>query len=253
MPSETRSGRAPALSVARWPAALALVLALAGYLVVAQVRTEWQIRRTLRIPSTQLEELAFLLRDQERGRAALESQVAELRGRLVAYERASAESRTTAAKMSRDLQELRTLAGITALVGPGITVELNDSTRPPRAGEDPNKTILHYSDIQGVVSELWAAGAEAIALNGERIVGTSGISCVGTTILTNTKRMAPPYLITAVGESKQLVQALRRPGGAIELLTAFGFPVKVAPRDLVEVPPYRGTFRFEYASVEGKE
>lgn len=253
MPSETRSGRALALSVARGPAALALVLALAGYLVVAQVRTEWQIRRTLRIPSTQLEELAFLLRDQERGRAALESQVAELRGRLAAYEKASAEGRTEAAKMSRDLQELKTLAGVTALMGPGITVGLDDSTRPPRAGDDPNMTILHYSDIQGVVAELWAAGAEAIALNGERIMGTTGISCVGTTILANTKRMAPPFLIEAVGEPQQLVRALRRPGGAIELLTAFGFPVKVTPRELVEVPPYRGTFRFEYASVEGKE
>lgn len=253
MHNEERSGRTPTLAAARWPAALALVLALAGYLVVAQVRTEWQIRRTLRIPSTQLEELAFLLRDQERGRAALESQVAELRGRLVAYERVSAEGRTTAAKMSRDLAELRALAGITALVGPGITVELNDSTRPPQAGEDPNKTILHYSDIQGVVAELWAAGAEAIALNGERIVGTTGISCVGTTILANTKRLAPPFLIEAVGEPKQLVQVLRRNGGAIELLTAFGFPVKVAPRELVELPPYRGTFRFEHASVEGKE
>ncbi len=253
MPNATRSGRIPPLPVARWSAALGLVLALAGYLVVAQVRTEWQIRRTLRIPSTQLEELAFLLRDQERGRAALESQVGELRGRLAAYEKAAAEGRTAAAKMSRDLQELRTLAGITALIGPGIAVELNDSTRPPRAGEDPNKTILHYSDIQGVVAELWAAGAEAIALNGERIAGTTGISCVGTTILVNTKRMAPPYVITAVGESRQLARALRRPGGAVELLTAFGFPVKVTLHELVEVPAYRGTFRFEYASVEGKE
>lgn len=253
MRSEERSGRTPGRAAARWPAALALVLALAGYLVVAQVRTEWQIRRALRIPSTQLEELAFLLRDQERGRAALESQVTELRGRIAAYEKAAAEGRTSAARMSRDLQELRALAGITALVGPGMTVELNDSTRPPRAGEDPNKTILHYSDIQAVVAELWAAGAEAIALNGERIVGTTGISCVGTTILANTKRLAPPFLLEAVGEPKQLVAALRRPGGAIELLTAFGFPVKVAPRELVEVPAYRGTFQFEYASVEGKE
>lgn len=253
MSRETRNGRAQALFAARWPAALALVLALVGYLVVAQFRTEWQIRRALRIPSTQLEELAFLLRDQERGRAALESQVVELRNRMATYEKASAEGRTTTAKMSRDLQEMRALAGLTALVGPGITVELGDSTRLPRGGEDPNKTILHYSDIQGVVAELWAAGAEAIALNGERIVGTTGISCVGTTILSNTKRMAPPYLITAVGESKQLVQALRQPGGAVEMLVAFGFPVKITPHELVEVPAYRGTFRFEYASVEGKE
>ncbi len=253
MPSNARPGGAPAPFAARGAVALGFVLALAGYLVVTQFRTEWQIRRALRIPSTQLAELAFLLRDQERGRAALESQVGELRSRMAAYEKAAAEGRTAAAKVSRDLQELRALVGITALRGPGITVELNDSTRPPRGGEDPNKTILHYSDIQGVVAELWAGGAEAMAINGERIVGTTGISCVGTTILVNTKRMAPPYVITALGEPKQLVRALRHPGGQLELLAAFGFPVKATPRELAEVPAYRGTFRLEHASLEGKE
>lgn len=253
MPSEVRIGRVPAPSSLRWPAAMALLLALVGYLVVAQIRTEWQIRRTLRIPSTQLEELAFVLRDHERGRAALESQVVELRARLAAYEEAAAEGRTAAAMVNRQLQELRALAGLTPLEGPGIVVELNDSTQPPRAGEDPNKTILHYSDIYAVVAELWAAGAEAIALNGERLVGSTGIACVGTTILCNTKRLAPPYVITAVGEPRHLLGALRRPGGAVELLAAFDFPVRMTPRERVEVPAYRGTFRFEYATVEGKE
>jgi uncharacterized protein YlxW (UPF0749 family) len=225
------------------------MLAFTGFLGVAQIRTEVQIKRTLRIPSTQLEEFGFMLREQERSRAALESQVAELRARLVDYERAAAEGRSATVRLSRQLQDLRTLVGLAALEGPGVVITMNDSTRARRAGEDPNKTILHYSDIHGVVAELWAVGAEAITLNGERIVGGTGINCVGTTVLCNTKRMAPPYQITAIGDAGRMQAYIRRPGGAIELLAAFDFPVRIAAHERVTVPAYRGTFRFERAAV----
>jgi uncharacterized protein YlxW (UPF0749 family) len=237
----------------RWQAAMAVPLAVIGFLVVTQIRTEWQIKRTLRIPSTRLEELAFMLREQERTRSGLEAQVAELRNRLIEYEKAASEGRMATTRMNRQLQEMRALVGLTPLEGPGLVVTLTDSTRPPKPGEDPNKTILHYSDIATVVSELWAAGAEAIAINGERVISSTGITCVGTTILCNTKRMAPPYVITAIGEPARLQEYLRRPGGSLEMLAVFDFPVRVTPYPQVEVPPYRGTFRFEYAGVNEKE
>ncbi|MGH2406178.1 MAG: DUF881 domain-containing protein, partial [bacterium] len=143
--------------------------------------------------------------------------------------------------------------GLTPLQGPGLIVELNDSTRAPQPGEDPNKTILHYSDIAAVVAELWAAGAEAIAINGERIVSSTGINCVGTTILCNTKRVAPPYVITAIGDPARLRGYLRRPGGGLELLMAFDFPVRVTSRQRVQVPAYRGTYRFEHTTITVQE
>lgn len=232
---------------------MALLLAFIGFLVVTQINTVWRIRRVLRIPSTQLEELAFSLRDQERNRAALETQMVELRARLAEYEKAAAENRTATAGINRQLQEMRALVGLTALEGPGLVVTLNDSTLPPKPGEDPNKTILHYSDIASVVSELWASGAEAIAVNGERVMSSTGINCVGTTILCNTKRMAPPYVISAIGDPRRLEAYLRRPGGSLEMLAAFDFPIRLTPYPRVDVPPYRGTFHFEYAGVSEKE
>ncbi len=232
---------------------MALLLAFIGFLVVTQINTVWRIRRVLRIPSTQLEELAFSLRDQERNRAALETQMVELRARLAEYEKAAAENRTATVGINRQLQEMRALVGLTALEGPGLVVTLNDSTLPAKPGEDPNKTILHYSDIASVVSELWASGAEAIAVNGERVMSSTGINCVGTTILCNTKRMAPPYVISAIGDPRRLEAYLRRPGGSLEMLAAFDFPIRLTPYPRVDVPPYRGTFHFEYAGVSEKE
>jgi uncharacterized protein YlxW (UPF0749 family) len=237
----------------RWQVAVAVPLALIGFLVVVQIRNVWDIRRALRIPSTQLEELGYMLREQERRRSALEAQVAELRSRLADYEKAAAEGRTAAVRANRQLQEMRALAGLTPLEGPGVVVHLDDNPHVPRPGEDPNKTILHYTDIAAVVGELWAAGAEAIAVNGERIIGRTGITCVGTTILCNTKRMAPPYVIVAIGDPRHLSEYLRRPGGAVDLLVSFAFPVKVTSAARIEVPPYRGTLGFEYAAASDKE
>lgn len=251
--SDAPASPAPGRRVVRWQAAVALPLALVGFLMIIQVRNVWEIKRTLRIPSTQLEELGFVLREQERRRSALEAQIADLRSRLADYEKAAAEGRTAAVRANRALQDMRTLAGLTPLEGPGVVVILNDSTRPPRPGEDPNKTILHYSDLAAVVAELWASGAEAVAVNGERIVSSTGINCVGTTILCNTKRMAPPYVISAIGDPTDLQAYLRRPGGAVDLLLSFDFPVRLTPYPRVEVPPYRGTFRFEYAGASEKE
>jgi uncharacterized protein YlxW (UPF0749 family) len=233
--------------------AVAGLCCVVGFVAVTQIRTEWLIKHTLRIPSTQLEELAFVLREQERDRSRLEAQIADLRTRVAEYERLAAEGRTAAARMNRQLQDLRALAGLTALEGPGVLVTLDDSTRTPRPGEDPNKTILHYTDLAAVVAELWAAGAEAVALNGERVASATGISCVGTTVLCNIKRMAPPYVIAAIGDPAQLQRYLRRPGGALDQLASFDFPIRLATDTRVRVPPYRGTFRFEYAGVSERE
>ncbi len=233
------------LRARREQAGMAVLLALIGFVVITQIRTEWLIKRDLRIPSRELEGLGFALKQQEQGRAVLEAEIAELRGQITEYEKAAAEGRSAAARTNRLLVDARALAGVTPLEGPGITVELNDSPQPLQPGEDPNKTILHYSDIYAVVAELWAAGAEAVAINGERVIASTGINCVGTTILCNTKRMAPPYVITAIGDPGRMAAYLRRPGGSLELLTAFDFPVRVTRQTRVEVPAYRGTYRFE--------
>jgi uncharacterized protein YlxW (UPF0749 family) len=238
------------LRARREQAGMALLLALIGFVVITQIRTEWLIKRDLRIPSRELEGLGFALRRQEQSRAALEAEVAELRSQIQEYEKVAAEGRSAAAQTNRALAEMRVLAGLLPLEGPGITVVLNDSPRPLQPGEDPNKTILHYSDIYAVVAELWAAGAEAVAINGERIIGSTGINCVGTTILCNTKRMAPPYVITAIGDPGRLAGYVRRQGGALELLTAFDFPVRVSREPRVHVPAYRGTFRFEHTKTD---
>lgn len=233
--------------VLRLQVAVGLILGVAGFLAVTQVRNELLIRQHLRVPSQRLEELGFVLREQERNRAALEQQIGQLRGQLRKYEQGVVQGRTTLESLGQQLEQLRLLAGLVSVAGPGVVVELRDSPLPLRPGDDPNTVILHYTDLQGVVNELWASGAEAVAINGERIMVMTGLNCVGTTILCNTKRVAPPYRVTAIGDPDPMLAYLQRPEGALETLRSFGFPVKVTRAARLVVPAYRGGFRFSHA------
>ncbi|OFX13984.1 MAG: hypothetical protein A2V59_06025 [Armatimonadetes bacterium RBG_19FT_COMBO_69_19] len=237
--------------VTRLQATLALILAAAGFLAVTQIRNELLIRQQLRVPSQRLEELGFMLREMERNRGVLEQQIFQLRTQLHAYEQGASQGRDQLEALGRQLDRLRGLAGHTHVAGPGVIVELDDSPLPLRPGDDPNTVILHYTDLQGVLNDLFASGAEAVAINGERVISTTGLNCVGTTIICNAKRLAPPYRVIAVGPPDDMMAYVDRPDGVVQALRAFAFPVKITKAVRVGVPAYRGSFRFTYARPSG--
>ena len=77
--------------------------------------------------------------------------------------------------------------------------------------------MVHDSDLRSVVNELFSAGAEAIAINDQRLVANSSIRCVGPTVLVNSERLAPPYKIAAIGKPDVLQSALDMQGGALDI------------------------------------
>jgi uncharacterized protein YlxW (UPF0749 family) len=188
----------------------------------------------------------------ERNRATMETQIVQVRGQLHAYEQAAAQGRVQLEVLGRQLEAFRVQAGHVPLAGPGVVVELDDSPFPLRPGDDPNTVILHYTDLQGALNELWASGAEAVAVNDERMIASTGLNCVGTTIICNAKRIAPPYRIIAIGDVDQMARYLGRPDGVLAGLRSFGFPVKVTKAGRLTVPAYRGSYRFTHAVPVGE-
>jgi len=217
-----------------------------GFASGAQVRTALAIRSQLRILPERLEELAYELRQRERVRENLESQIQNLRGQAATYETAIAASQTQLAGLNQQLQRLRALAGLTELEGPGVVVEMDDSSRPLRPGEDPNEVILHNYDVVDIVNELWAAGAEAVAINGARLIATTPIKSVATTMMVNARRINPPLRIEAIGDPDALEAYLERRGGFVGLLRAYTFPVQVTMAVRLVIPPYRGALQFRF-------
>ena len=96
--------------------------------------------------------------------------------------------------------------GSSRCTGPAVTVTLSDAPKAEvdRAVKDGKTTadqlVVHQQDIQAVVNALWSGGAEAMTLQKQRVVSTTGIKCVGNTVVLHGVPYAPPYVITAVGD-----------------------------------------------------
>ena len=136
----------------------------------------------------------------------------------------------------QDMEELRRMSGLTDVTGRGIQVILNDSTK---TGENPDAYVIHAEDILSVINELKGAGAEAISINGERIVGNSAITCSGPVLTVNGSKVAAPFVILAAGDSDVLASALNFPGGIVDNLTPWGISVDIQKQDSLTIPAYK--------------
>ena len=105
----------------------------------------------------------------------------------------------------------RQISGLTELVGPGVEVIIDDSNRDLSLWEDVNDVLVHDSDVLLILNDLLAAGAEAISLNGHRIVHTSAVSCGGYIVHVNGVPAAKPFRIQAIGDPAVLSAAMLPP------------------------------------------
>ncbi|MGI6050015.1 MAG: DUF881 domain-containing protein [Acetivibrionales bacterium] len=104
----------------------------------------------------------------------------------------------------RDFEYLR--AGLTTVSGRGIVITMEDA---PAKGElDVNEYIIHDGNINDVLEALKENGAQAISINGERVVFNTKPVCAGPTIIVNENRYPPPYVIEAIGDPDVLYDAI---------------------------------------------
>jgi len=187
----------------------------------------------------------------ESEQTTLKQEIADLRQQISVQQKEAAKNKSTFTEISNSLKQEQTTAGLTALVGQGVKVVLDDSTvKTIPVGEDPANYLVHEYDLRDVVNVLWANGAEAIGLNGERIVGTTSIYCVGSTILVNDTRMSPPYTFYAIGDPAKLAAAVQDEVALPEILRrvrVYEVQFSVEQSAEVKVPAFNGTMRLKYA------
>ncbi|MDR5682999.1 MAG: DUF881 domain-containing protein [Armatimonadota bacterium] len=220
------------------------VLTAMGFLLVSQVRAGRQLQQEPEVRTRNLYALAVMLRQEREARRRMEQQIAGLQVRVREYEQAAAEGRTVTESLQRQVEQFRVALGLQALEGPGVVVRVSEPRLQP-AGTGP--IVVQYQDLVGIANELWAAGAEAVSVNGQRIFATSGFSQVGGTIIVNLQRLSPPYVMLAIGDPATLEGALNIRGGLVEGLRGLGLEIRIERRERVTVPPYRGSIQFEYA------
>lgn len=238
------SGRTDrARSIAALQAAAVVLLALMGFLLVTQVRATRHLREQPEVRTRNLYALATMLRQEREARRQLEVQLEELQRRVREFEQAAASGRTALEALRRQVEEYRLALGLVPVEGPGVVVHVAEPQPRPAQGS----AAVQYQDLVAVANELWAAGAEAVAVNGQRVVATSGFSQVGGTILVNLRRLSPPFVVEAIGEPATLEGALNIRGGVVEGLRGLGLDIRVERRNRIRLPAFQGGFQFEHA------
>ncbi|ODA39649.1 DUF881 domain-containing protein [Desulfosporosinus sp. BG] len=109
----------------------------------------------------------------------------------------------------QQLQEAQMNAGVLKVSGPAIRITLDDSKRAATGQEDPNNFLIHEQYIREIFNALWNGGAEAIAVNGQRVTTYTEVFCGGSYIQINGTRQMPPYVIEAIGDANNLSAALK--------------------------------------------
>ena len=190
----------------------------------------------------------------ETEQAALKAEIARLRADLANYQAHAAAETDRLQRLNADLDAQRAAAGLAAMRGPGIVVTLDDSgARNISISPDPNAFLVHDYDLRDVINVLWLAGAEAIAVNDERVVDNTSAYCVGSTVMVNTTRLSPPYVVRAIGEPASLAETLRNPSYLTALrqkVERYGIKLKVAPAPKLTLPAYTGGFSVRHCSSQ---
>ena len=163
----------------------------------------------------------------------------------------------TASKNNTDLEDARNqiaegnkLIGLTEVKGEGVIVTLSDSVLDASTVLNPSSLVVHDLDVFYVINELKNAGAEAISVNGQRIVTTTAIECGGNIITVNGEKIGAPFEIKAIGLPENL-KNLDRAGGYLERMREEAVGAELKKAKSVTIPKYSGIIKFKYAhSIE---
>ncbi len=213
--------------------ALIAVSALLGMMLSLQYRSAQE---------TQTQFAGMRMADMYRQLVQAEHENQELQKQLTELRESGYEK-----NVKEELKNLRYQAGLSVVEGPGIVVTLNDSKQKAKLGDNQNLYVVHDEDLLRVINELRAAGAEAIAINEQRLISRSEIRCAGPTVTVNGKMFGPPFVIKAIGDPQLLAGALQLRGGVADTLRYWGIELDIEHVNNVQLPAYSGLISTDFA------
>jgi uncharacterized protein YlxW (UPF0749 family) len=226
---------------------LLLPAVLFGLLVSVQWRTQSERNELTIRYNTPLLDAAKTLQNEQ---TALKVQLADLRAELDQIQTSASTQSDAGKDLQARIDELKKVAGLNERTGDGVLITLDDA-RSAAAIKDVEKSICHNTDLTDIVNQAWRGGAEAIAINDERIVGSSSIYCVGSTIMVNGTLMSPPFSVVVIGPPNDLLASYDDPSQLRDIKQrrdVYGLGFRVSRASGVRVPPYRGALNIRYGT-----
>ncbi len=159
-------------------------------------------------------------------------------------------------KFNRKAERMKGPAGLSPEAGPGVTVTLSDApqTTSGDTPDNPNLLLVHQQDIQAVVNAMWKGGAGAVTIQGQRVVSTTGIRCIGNSVQLQGVPYSQPYVISGVGDPATISNAIARDPylqvyreDAADPNIRVGWDLQEEAR--IVAPAYDGLLGLSYATV----
>lgn len=237
-----------------WRALGVFAAALAGFLFAASAHTArgYDLRST-----ASRSRVTDLIAAQQRTVDALDATAARLRAEVANATAEAARGNAQVRAIDRANERVGVSVGLGPLHGPGLSVALDDAPRlapgEHRQGNPtPDDLVVHEQDVLAVINALWAGGADAVTVMGERIIGTSAVRCVGNTLLLHGNVYSPPFVVAAIGDPARLQDALEESRG-VQLFRSYvaayglGYEIETVP-DL-PVRAYEGAVQLNHAEA----
>ncbi|WP_232698388.1 DUF881 domain-containing protein [Brevibacillus daliensis] len=218
---------------------LTLVMFSTGFLMASSIELTQSTKKSRENENELQQEMSLnerIIAEREKNRS-LEIQSLDRQRDISKIEEELAKHETDAAGLLANLEEARMLAGTVPAEGAGIVVTLRDN--PSSNSQNVIQNIVHEQDIWRVVNELYAAGAEGVSVNDQRLVTSSSIRCVGPTVIVNGVKSAAPFVIKAVGDPDTLEAALHLPGGVVDVFDGF-IKIESGKKENIQLPAFLG-------------
>lgn len=231
---------------------LTIVALVTGFLLMAAFR--YYNINVSRAAEPRNQHLISYIQNLEEEIGQLEEEVLDIRGQIKEIQRAQTEGETMLVGMNKNLEVLKDYAGLTEAKGSGIILTIDDNHVGAELAKKnspetyyPENYIVHSTDILYLIKSA-SGQAEGVSVNNQRVVDTSNIRCVGTVVLVNSARLAPPYEIRMIGDPAALETAITE-SYHYSVLKAKEMPLKIEQAEEQVLPAYLGSYDTHYSQL----
>lgn len=227
-----------------WQIPLTIAFILLGVIISAQIQTQNRLEANLSIQSSS--DLSIIFKNLSEKRLALVQEIAEAETNIQAYRLDYADEAEIINRLNNDLAKVQLLLGTIAVQGPGIEITLTKEAYG----------YLMYKDIIHIINELWAAGAEAVSINDQRVTLNSNIyytRVLDTSYYTHNEQLLElPISIKAIGDSATLDKGLTLPGGIIDNLMTYQVIPLIEIKENIIIPAMAQSPTIRYGKIPAK-
>lgn len=217
-----------------------------GFIIILQYQTAKNTVGNF-LPSQKVQEISAELKKANEEKNLLLENLSELESKLKEYEQNASKENVFVKKLAEDLEKYTLMAGHSDVKGTGIVVTIDDPPLDVQIGDYTSNLIYNYEYLLLIISNLNAAGAEAIAINDQRYTTYTEIMPVGTHININGVSFMPPFEIKAIGNKQTLEAVLDFKGGVVWDMKRLGYQVDIQVKDEIIINRHMKPKDFKYA------